>query len=124
MRLKVSELKGYREKLYAQQGGVCALTHYPISPEQAVLDHCHSTGQIRGVLHRGVNALLGKLENNHKRYGVSLPMLCALGPNIREYLTADYSAMPSHPTHRTEDEKRIRRNTLATKARKAKKLNE
>lgn len=122
MRLKVSEVKAYREKLYAEQGGVCALTHYPITLDQAVLDHCHTTGQVRGVLHRGVNSLLGKVENNHKRYGVSLPMTAAMGRNLGDYLTADYSANPSHPTHKTEDEKRIRRNKLAVAARKAKKV--
>lgn len=121
MRLKVSEVKAYREKLYAEQGGVCALTHYPITLDQAVLDHCHTTGQVRGVLHRGANALLGKVENNHKRYGVSLPMAAAMGRNLGDYLTADYSANPAHPSHRTEDEKRIRRNKLAVAARKAKK---
>lgn len=121
MRLKASEVKAFREKMYADQGGVCALTHYPISLDQAVLDHDHATGQVRGVLHRGANALLGKVENNHKRYGVSAPMVAAMGRNIGAYLSADYSANPAHPTHRTEDEKRIRRNLLAAKARKAKK---
>ena len=43
-----------------------------------VVDHCHDTGEIRGVLHRQSNAFLGKVENAWKRYAcrsanVSLP---------------------------------------------------
>ena len=43
-----------------------------------VVDHCHLSGEIRGVLHRQSNAFLGKVENAWKRYtarsaDVSLP---------------------------------------------------
>lgn len=118
-RLKTTQVKAYREALLQQQGGVCALTHYPLDPKDAVLDHCHTTGLCRGVIHRGANALLGKLENNHKRYGVSLPMMLALGRNLEGYLKRDFSTMPLHPTYKTDDEKRIRRNALARKRRAA-----
>lgn len=120
-RLKVSEVKKVREELLRRQGGVCALTHYPLDPNDAVLDHCHTTGHVRGTIHRGANSLLGKLENNHKRYGVSLPMMLAMCRNLEAYLKQDFSAMPLHPTHKTEEEKRIRRNTLARKRRATKK---
>ena len=118
-RLKVSEVKRVREELLRRQGGVCALTHYPLDPNDAVLDHCHTNGHIRGTIHRGANSLLGKLENNHARYGVSLPQMLAMGRGLEAYLKADYSHMPLHPTHKTEDEKRIRRNALARKRRAA-----
>ena len=44
----------------------------------SVVDHCHDTGLIRGVLHRQSNAWAGKIENSWKRFGqnnskVSLP---------------------------------------------------
>lgn len=120
-KLKTTQVKHYREKLLAEQGGVCALTHYPLASKDAVLDHDHSTGLCRGVIHRGANALLGKLENNHKRYGVSVPMMYAIGRNLENYLNRDFSSMPLHPTHKTDEEKRIRRNTLARKRRAASK---
>ena len=120
-KLPASKVKAYREAMLAKQGGVCALTHYPLSADQAVLDHCHKTGHIRGVIHRGVNSLLGKLENNAPRYGVSPPMMAAMGANLRDYLGQDHTVNPLHYTHKTEDEKRIRRNTQARKARAAKK---
>ena len=118
-KLKTTEVKKVRAELLRLQGGVCALTRYPLDPKDAVLDHDHSTGHLRGVLHRGVNSVLGKIENSYRRYGVSLPMLTAMGRGLEAYLKADYSHMPLHPTHKTEDEKRIRRNAMARKRRAA-----
>ena len=48
------------------------------SMHDTVVDHCHASGEIRGVLHRQSNAFLGKVENAWKRYAcrsadVSLP---------------------------------------------------
>lgn len=120
-KLKTTEVKKVREEMLRRQGGVCALTRYPLDQKDAVLDHDHKTGHVRGVLHRGVNSLLGKLENNHARYGVSLPQVLAMGRGLEAYLKADYDTMPLHPTHKTEDEKRIRRNALARKRRATKK---
>ena len=62
-RLTPKQLKEYREAQWLAQGKRCALTGYTISLDQAVVDHDHATGRIRGVLHRGVNSLLGKIEN-------------------------------------------------------------
>lgn len=118
-RLKAGEIKGYREELYVKQGGRCALTGYSIPLTDAVLDHCHKTGHVRGVIHRGVNSLLGKIENAHKMYGVSLPMVYAMGKGLEAYLTQDHTLHPLHSTHKTTEEKRIRRNTLARKRRAA-----
>lgn len=120
-KLKTTEVKKVREELLRRQGGVCALTHYPLDPSDAVLDHCHTTGHIRGTIHRGANSLLGKLENNHKRYGVSKPMMFAIGRNLEAYLTRSFEANPLHPTHKTEDEKRLARNAKARAARAKKK---
>ena len=117
VRLTQAATKAYREAKLREQGGRCALTGYTISVTEAVLDHDHATGHVRGVLHRGVNSLLGKIENNHKRYGVSLPMLRAMAPAIADYIQRDYSNNPYYPTHRTEDEKRELRNKRAREAR-------
>lgn len=120
-KLKTTQLKAFREAMLGAQGGVCAITHYPLASKDAVLDHCHSTGHVRGVIHRGVNSLLGKLENNHKRYGVSAPMMYAMGRNLEAYLTHNFTNNPLHPTHKTEDEKRLVRNAKARAARAKKK---
>ena len=99
IRLTQAAVKGYREAKLKEQGGRCALTGYTISAAEAVLDHDHATGHVRGVLHRGVNALLGKCENNYRRYGVSLPMLRAMAPAMAAYIEKDYSANVFYPTH-------------------------
>lgn len=121
VKLKTTQVKAYREKMLAEQGGVCALTHYPLAPGDAVLDHCHTTGFVRGVIHRGANSLLGKLENGYRRYGVSKPMMFAMGRNLEAYLTRSFEANPLHPTHKTPDEKRLVRNAKARAARAKKK---
>lgn len=76
---------------------------------------------MRGTLHIGCNALLGKVENNAARYGVRDIAAFAHGiaPYLRKHLTNVTGLL--HPTHKTDDEKRVARNTKARKARAAKK---
>lgn len=112
-KLTYAGLKKYREQTLADQGFRCGMTGYPLTPEQAVVDHDHQTGHIRGVIHRGVNALLGKIENNHKRYGVSLPLLYAMLEETERYLERDHTGNPIYPSHKSEDEKRLIRNAKA-----------
>lgn len=119
-RLKTTEVATTRAELLAQQGGRCSLCVLPCTPAHAVLDHDHATGAVRGALHRGCNALLGKIENNYKRYGVpSLPAFCAGTASYLQRHTTNMTGL-LHPTHRTEDEKRERRNAQARKRRAAK----
>ena len=116
-RLNARQLKEWREATWLAQDKRCALTGYSISLAEAVADHDHSTGHVRGVLHRGANSLLGKIENNYRRYGLSLPMLRAMAPASAANIENDYSANVYYPTHRTEDEKRALRNKRARDAR-------
>lgn len=101
--------------------GACALCRLPCSEQSAVLDHNHSTGAVRAALHRGCNALLGKVENNAARYGV--PNVSAFGAGLGPYLQRHQINQTGllHPTHKTEDEKRLARNAKARKARAARK---
>jgi len=84
-----------------------------------VLDHDHHTGAVRDALHRGCNALLGKIENNYKRYGVwhLKPFLAGAGDYLQRHSENRTGLL--HPTHKTDEDKRIRRNKLAA-ARRAK----
>ncbi len=120
-KLKTTEVAPTRAALLTAQGNRCSMCQLPCSPTQAVLDHDHSTGIVRGVGHRGCNALLGKIENNHKRYGV--PNLPALLHGLPAYLQKHDTDQTGllHPTHLTEDEKRLKRNAKARKARASKK---
>jgi len=59
------DVREVREELY---DGVCELTGQKTDFKDTVLDHDHDTQAVRGVLHRQSNAMLGKIENNFKRY--------------------------------------------------------
>lgn len=118
-RLKVSEIAIIRGRLSTAQGGRCALCQLPLS--RPCLDHDHSTGAVRGVLHSGCNALLGKVENNAARYGVT--NIAAFGAGVGSYLQRHTTNLTGflHPSHKTDDEKRLLKNTRARKARATKK---
>lgn len=118
-RLKATEVAVVRERMAKANGNRCALCQLPLT--KPVLDHDHTTGAVRDVLHNGCNALLGKLENNYKRYGVV--NLAAFSNGVAAYLQRHVTNQTGylHPTYRTEDEKRIRRNTKARAARAARK---
>ena len=74
MILKQKDLATFREELYKKQGAKCDILDIPLDPDKRVLDHIHSehkyyteTGYIRGVIHRDINVLLGKIENQWNR---------------------------------------------------------
>ncbi|AMW36086.1 endonuclease VII [Xanthomonas phage XAJ24] len=123
-RLTATQVKLVRVKIAAEQGNRCALCggQFGIkAPLDPVLDHCHTTGSVRGVLHRGCNSLLGKVENNGPRYGVRdmLAFCGGLANYLRKHMTNITGYL--HPTHKTEDEKRLLRNSRARKSRALKK---
>lgn len=120
-KLKASEIKAEREGLLYQQGGLCALCKGVCAEPDAVLDHDHSTGAIRAALHRSCNALLGKVENNYRRYGVR--DLAAWAQGVPAYLQRHMVNRTGllHPTHKTDEEKRLARNAKARKARATRK---
>ena len=103
-KLKAKEIADYRAQQLAEQKCKCALCNEPIEPGKAVLDHDHKTGQIRAVLHRGCNALLGHIENNAARNFITQSRLRAICENLIAY--QDNLQEVLHPTHRTPEEKK------------------
>lgn len=76
--------------------------------DDSVVDHCHETGEVRGVLHRQSNAFLGKIENAWKRYAkrsssVSLPDALR---NMADYIENSRTGI-MHPTGATQLAKRF-----------------
>ena len=120
-KLKASEVAACRATLLDEQESHCMLCCDRILPEDAVLDHDHKTGHVRGVLHRGCNAMLGHVENNRARNMLKDARLWRWLRGVERYLTADHTSRPLHPTHRTPDEKVERTKKLAAKRRAAKK---
>lgn len=116
------EYAAARANRLIEQKGRCALCSQPIAASEAAYDHDHKTGHCRAVLHRGCNAMLGHIENNMPRHRLTnLRRLVAFLRAIPEYISRDWTDQPLHPTFRTEEEKRLRRNAKARKARAAKK---
>jgi Recombination endonuclease VII len=122
VRIKLSEIAETRERLHLTQVGRCSLCSSHMLATETVLDHCHTTGAIRAALHRSCNALLGKVENNAKRYGVK--NLAAWAHGVPAYLQHHQVNRTGllHPSHKTDEEKRLARNTKARKARVTRKV--
>lgn len=120
-KLKTTEVADTRHDLLQAQAGRCELCRLPCGADEAVLDHDHTTGAVRATLHRSCNALLGKVENNYRRYGVK--NLAAWAQGVPAYLQRHATNRTGllHPTHKTEDEKRLARNAKARKTRAARK---
>lgn len=120
-RLTAAQIKPVKIALLAAQGGLCAICKQPCTSLAAVLDHDHRTGAVRAALHRGCNSLLGKLENNAARYGVK--DIGTFTNGVAAYLRMHMTNITGylHPTHKTEEEKRVRRNTKARVRRATKK---
>lgn len=112
-RLTTREVETIRTQQRMAQKNRCGICQEPLTeraPFDPVLDHCHRSGAVRGTLCRACNALLGKVENNQARFGVrSLP---AFLQGAAKYLLTHTTNITGliHPTHKTEDEKRIAAN--------------
>jgi len=111
-RLVASEVAAYRNARLREQGMACLLCGRPLSIQEAVLDHNHRTGHCRGVLHRGCNSMLGKIENARDIAGLKskIDLGIFLG-NVLEYMERSTGVL--HNTHKTEEEKRRTRNRKA-----------
>jgi hypothetical protein len=104
MKLKYSQVKDFRQQQLDRQHHRCGLCGDPVDDQEAVLDHDHKSGLLRGVLHRGCNSLLGKIENAMPRSRVNLDRLAAISMNLIKYLTADPVSEFLHPTYKTPEE--------------------
>ena len=113
-KLKQKEISGYRNKELLAQKGVCALCYTKIKTGAEALDHDHTTGYVRKVLHADCNILLGKIENFLNRRGKGLrdgeegKRLPAFFINVYSYMVDNYSYNPLHPKHLTPEEKEIK----------------
>jgi hypothetical protein len=105
--------------MLSEQGGRCAVCQLPLTAAQAVLDHDHETGAVRGILHRGCNGILGKLENGASMLRDLTAFVNGVAPYLRKHATNVTGLIYSE--FKTADEKRELRNARARKARATKK---
>jgi hypothetical protein len=119
MKLKYTELKNYRLTNLAEQGHKCYLCGEPII-DDAVLDHDHKTGLIRRVLHRGCNALLGKIENNMARNRITVQRLEKIADNLIKYMATQHTDL-IHPTFKEKKMRALPTRGMRTKTNRGKK---
>jgi len=82
-----------REAISQKQGGFCPICQRILNAP--CLDHHHKkrikgSGQIRGVLCRGCNVMLGKIENNCIRYSISQEELPEVLRRMAQYLEQEH----------------------------------
>jgi len=51
------------ELMLKSQNGYCAICQLPFEGQQINVDHCHSTGKVRGLLCSGCNRGLGSFQD-------------------------------------------------------------
>lgn len=105
-KLKYKEIKTYREEQLQHQSYKCALCG-EIIQDDAVLDHCHKTGKLRQVLHRGCNSMLGKIENNMPRSQMTIDRLKTFAERLVSYMETQHTEV-LHPTYKTKEERKMR----------------
>lgn len=121
-KLTRSQLRPLALRMLQAQGGVCPLCGKPIGltiKGEAVVDHDHVTGQVRGTLHRSCNAAEGKVANAAGRWGAKSMAYADILPWL-ERMVAYLKQPPQpfiYPTFLTEDEKRLQRNAKARRVR-------
>lgn len=109
-----SQIRPYAMRLLQQQGGVCPLCNKSIDLSikgELVLDHCHTTGRVRGALHRSCNSAEGRTANAAGRWGAKSMDYAAIIPwlrNLLVYLEKEPTDV-LYPTFKTPDEQRVAR---------------
>lgn len=125
-RLKTTQVTAARDKIKAEQNSICPLCENKFGVrKKPALDHDHETGFIRGVLCVNCNGMEGKIHNRVRRAmgkaGDKIKWLKNLVAYWEKHATPQWGGV-YHPTHKTEEEKRLERNRKARLRRAAAKL--
>lgn len=121
-RIKTTQVAAVRQDFADKQGGRCAICLQPTPPASQVLDHDHTTGFLRAMLCRNCNGIEGKIKNLARR-GQRMYDHRWFVNRLFKYWEEHDDARPEHgllhPSHKTDDEKRLKRNAQARKRRAA-----
>lgn len=104
--------------LLKKQGGVCEICKKKIDIQTKgrssdyALDHCHATGEVRGVLHRSCNSAEGKVRHAVSRWGSKgsseeaiVEYLRGLTDYLERQLKGEISTGLMYPNHKSAEEK-------------------
>lgn len=121
VRLTHAQVPPFKVKLLLEQEGRCMLCRTKISAgDDSCLDHDHNNGVVRDVLCRNCNGIEGKVFNlatRCKRDATPLWWLSRLVEYWAKHSTPRRNVL--HPTFKTEEEKRVKRNKVARQKRAA-----
>lgn len=119
VRITEGQIPAVRAKMAKAQGGLCALCGLPFTTKDGpALDHDHTTGLVRAVLHRSCNGIEGRVLKLAQRAHAGLPAkdyLVMLGEYYRVHSTPQTNLI--HPEHLNEDQKRDKANAARRAAR-------
>ena len=102
MKITYKEVKTFRENMIKDQQGLCSLCNCIL--DNPCLDHDHKNGLIRGVLCRGCNCFLGKIENNMTRNRITEDKLKTIIGNLIVYKNTHTEL--EHPIHNRKKRKK------------------
>ena len=87
---------GLYEKLFTAQRGACAVCGWvPPAGQILVIDHCHATGKIRGLLCKRCNIVLGRCEDNPDLLRKLAMYLEAQTSSTETATTTDFPKIPT-----------------------------
>lgn len=119
MRIKNKDIPVLRDKIIEEQGGKCELCNIDLTTVVPCLDHDHETGFIRGVLCGNCNGIEGKIHNLTRRAKRDKTKYQFVERLLWYWNFHSFNPRNEiHPTHKTPDEKRLRRNKKARERRK------
>lgn len=119
-KLKPREVPEFKRGLLEAQGGRCVICEKSLGTElsKMALDHDHTTGEIRGLLHLGCNKVEGVVFNALARWGGLGKDYDAVVPALERLLT--YLKSPGagviYHLHKTPEELRELQNLRRRKA--------
>lgn len=121
-RIKNSQIPALKKKLVEKQNYLCGMgcgaDLRRLPPKDLCLDHDHRAGHVRSVLCRNCNGIEGKiynLANRGKRASTPSGFLALVLEYWNKHSSPIYPIL--HPSHKTEDEKRLETNKKARAAR-------
>jgi hypothetical protein len=82
LRAKGTNAEQYCE-LSHEQGGRCAICRRKPGKRRLAVDHCHKTGQIRGLLCGRCNIGLGHFKDSPKRLRAAIAYLARSKPSVQ-----------------------------------------
>jgi hypothetical protein len=123
VKMKRTDIPKVRKELINKQNGLCPICGKDLTrtkPINQVIDHDHSTGLVRAVLHRGCNKVEGSILSTVTRWGKASSRVAAIATLRR---LADYWEEHTKPqtewiyyNHKTAAEKRVALNKKRRKA--------